>query len=145
MFSLVTVLLPLLLALIPLHPLVAVDRSAGAIKRCSQLNEDPVNSYRFCSVGGGCCPINQGFLLDRTSRCTLSGDSCYQPVLGNWGLAGMAVLLAIGWCLVMSCCGRDCSRCDEQCVSVEQAERQRQASGEGQPQYQRMSEVVEMR
>lgn len=81
-----------------------------------------------------------------TTRCTLSGESCFEPVLGNWELVGVFFLACIVWSFKVWCCNSLCrdDMCDELCTTEEEAEQVRQSGGDGR-QYQRMSEVVEMR
>ena len=59
-----------------------------------------------------CCEIASGLLA--TARCSWTGESCYEPVLGNIGLVLWAVLLipvcAVGLCIRRCCEGQEMDR-----------------------------------
>lgn len=79
-----------------------------------------------------------------TVRCGLSGDSCYQPVLGSFGLVCVYVLVGMGLCVFV---------CMWACITGrDHDERQRRGVDLfgnrlrlDPMQYQRMDEAVEMR
>ena len=141
LFALLSVLIPLILTFIPLHSPVPVDRTNRA---CTVNAGELTDRHSHCMVGGACCPINEGMLGERSTRCSLNGDSCYEPVLGNWGLLGVGLLLSVLWCCAVCCCRQYVS--DELSGTTEQTVANGRIENSGDAlRYVRLSEVVEMR
>ena len=145
LLMLVSIVLPLVLTWIPLHSPVPTTTSTNSWENaCMKYSGEITARYEHCTIGGACCPIDEYMFGERSTRCTLSGQSCYEPVLGTWGLFGVALLVFIVWCFILSR-GGACKKymCDELYGREEEASVP--AEGMADPrQYERLSELVEL-
>ena len=160
LLALAILLVPFILTFIPLHSPVPTESYNTSPSNTCVSKTALFRSYSNCNIGGRCCPIEEGLLGETATRCTVDGMSCYQPVLGNWGLVVCYMGFFVMFCVFVVCCGccRDVVGSDGlnsgsggsgggvvQAAAVIDVHGYAAREGGDGGQYQRMSEVVEMR
>ena len=102
--------LPVLLTLTPRQWQSTVPWDSSRCLKCDQSGDCFGNKPMTCSAWSGgadserrCCPLPGG--LFSTEWCSPSGESCYEPVLGIFGLVLVVLLVAFCWSCLFYCCG----------------------------------------